>query len=197
MGLIRRIGRRVVRTWVGSATSEESPTRKSERASTSPEKETSDVSTAEPLEGRAVASRLASVEEVFEAIHCKGGVRIVNHWATWCSGCVEELPLLVELSGRLGSEVEILGVSWDGFQGLVPRDQWVEEVEQCSLEHGLSWGSMVVDGEPDAFFERLGLSCQTVPQVWVVNQEGHVVHRVDQPIDRLLLEQILSWVAEL
>ncbi len=153
--------------------------------------------TADTLQGPAVASRVAGLDAVYEAIHGSGPVRIVNHWATWCSGCVEELPLLVELSGRLDAEVEILGVSWDGFQDLVGRNGWVEAVEQCSLEHGLSWGSVIVDAEPSDFFERLAMDCQTVPQVWVVNQEGQVVHRIEEPIDRRLMEQILDWVSEL
>jgi len=149
------------------------------------------------LEAPAVASRLADLEAVYEAIHGSGRVRIVNHWATWCSGCVEELPLLVELAGHLEADVEMLGVSWDGFQDLVGRDEWVRAVEQCSLEHGLPWGSVVVDAEPSDFFERLEMDCQTVPQIWVVNQEGQVVHRVEEPIDRRLMEQILGWVSEL
>lgn len=151
---------------------------------------------AEP--GRSVvASRLADVETVLKAIQGEGRVRIVNHWATWCSSCVEELPLLLELSRRLGPDVEILGVSWDGFQAMVPRSQLVEEVEQCSLRHGLNWGSLVVDADPETFFERLDLSSQTVPQVWVVDGQGNVVHRIDEPLDKARVDQIVDWVEAL
>jgi thiol-disulfide isomerase/thioredoxin len=145
----------------------------------------------------AVASRLADVESVLKAIQGEGRVRIVNHWATWCSSCVEELPLLLELSRRLGPDIEMIGVSWDGFQAMVPRSQLVDEVEQCALQHGLSWGSLVVDADPETFFERLDLSSHTVPQVWVVDEQGNVVHRIDEPLDKDGVEQIVDWVQAL
>ena len=45
------------------------------------------------------------------------GLRVVNHWATWCDPCVEELPLLADLHARLGERAAFLGVSWDLFEG--------------------------------------------------------------------------------
>ena len=187
MGFVRRIGRRIAKRLVT-----EPPPHEGGR----PEAQPTPSSAPDP-ERSAVASQLVDAEAVFQAIHGEGRVRIVNHWATWCSSCVEELPLLVELSRRLGPDVEVLGVSWDGFQASVPRSQLVGEVEQCSLEHGLSWGSLVVDTDPETFFERLELSCHTVPQLWVVDGQGKVVHRIDEPLDEAMLTQIVARVEAL
>ena len=54
--------------------------------------------------------RFASLDEIHEAVFGPGKVRLVNHWATWCEGCLEELPLLVELRAALDSEVTFLGI---------------------------------------------------------------------------------------
>jgi thiol-disulfide isomerase/thioredoxin len=195
LGFIRRIGRRVARKLVSE------PIRDPGGSPAAVERETPVVETGRtlptPSASEAQASRLVDVDSVNAAIHGSGRVRIVNHWATWCSSCVEELPLLVEISRLLGPDVEMLGVSWDGFQAMVPRNQLVEEVEQCSLEHGLSWGSLVVDADPDTFFEALDLSCHTVPQVWVVDTHGNVVHRVEGPLDQEMMSQLVEWVEAL
>ena len=39
-----------------------------------------------------------------------GDVSLVNVWATWCVGCREEHPFLVELARR--AEVRIFGLNW-------------------------------------------------------------------------------------
>lgn len=44
----------------------------------------------------------------------KGNVVLVNFWATWCSPCVQEMPLLNELYGKYrGKGLEILAISVD------------------------------------------------------------------------------------
>jgi hypothetical protein len=55
----------------------------------------------------------------------------------------------------------------------------------------------VVDADPETFFERLDLSSHTVPQVWVVDGQGNVVHRIDEPLDKDGVEQIVEWVQAL
>jgi thiol-disulfide isomerase/thioredoxin len=52
-----------------------------------------------------------------------GDVVLLNFWATWCVPCVQEMPLLEELSQRLNERgLTVLGVSLDeeGWQAIVP-----------------------------------------------------------------------------
>ena len=44
----------------------------------------------------------------------RGKVVVVNHWATWCPPCREEIPLLIDYQQRLGDYgVQVVGVAHD------------------------------------------------------------------------------------
>lgn len=38
---------------------------------------------------------------------------LVNFWATWCAPCIEEFPMIVDLSEQYADEVKVLFVSGD------------------------------------------------------------------------------------
>ena len=122
---------------------------------------------------------------------------LVNHWATWCEGCVEELPMLIALHSRIGDRVDFLGVSWDGFQGAGDAQQLCRWVESFALTQGLPWDSLLVDAEPSELFARLAMECRTVPQLWLIDSMGEVVHRVEQILDEELLAELHRAVESL
>jgi cytochrome c biogenesis protein CcmG/thiol:disulfide interchange protein DsbE len=44
----------------------------------------------------------------------KGQVVVLNFWATWCPPCVQEMPSLIRMQGKLKDKgVQVLGVSID------------------------------------------------------------------------------------
>ncbi len=44
----------------------------------------------------------------------KGKVLIVNHWATWCEPCREEIPMFMEVRTRYAEQgVELIGIAHD------------------------------------------------------------------------------------
>ena len=120
-------------------------------------------------------------------------VRIVNHWATWCDPCIEELPLLIALHARLGEAVELVGVSWDLFEGgeTLPTAM---KVAAFSEEHGLTWGSALVTTPPESFFAALDIDWKRIPQTWIIEPDGAIRRRIEGVLDA---ESVEALVAEL
>jgi thiol-disulfide isomerase/thioredoxin len=136
-------------------------------------------STPEPT--ATTGTRILSALATQQAIAATPGPVLINHWATWCEGCVEELPLLVELHKRFGTEVTFLGISWETFQ--FEREDTVAHVQAFAQEQGVLWDSLIVQDRPDRLFETLEMRCQTVPQVWVLAADGQVLYRCEQVLD--------------
>ena len=101
------------------------------------------------------------------------------HWATWCDGCIEEIPLLLTLHERIGDAVSFVGISWDRFQGGESDAQSLDTVRQVQHAHGIGWPTLIVDIAPEDLFEALSMECHTIPQLWCVDATGTVVHRVE------------------
>lgn len=47
--------------------------------------------------------------------------QLVHYWATWCPPCREELPVLIELSDRLGDRLDVWAISLDTDWSTVRR----------------------------------------------------------------------------
>jgi peroxiredoxin len=48
----------------------------------------------------------------------KGQVVVLNFWASWCAPCVEEMPSLIQMQGKLKKNgVTVVGVSIDADEG--------------------------------------------------------------------------------
>ena len=107
-----------------------------------------------------------------------GRPRIVNHWATWCHPCVDELPRLVRLANRLGEAAEVVGVSWDRFENPAAPEQVAAEVADFAGRHGVTYESAVFTGDPDQLFDGLGLTFRFIPQTVVLAADGSVLRHI-------------------
>ncbi|MEL6342839.1 MAG: TlpA disulfide reductase family protein [Myxococcota bacterium] len=116
------------------------------------------------------------------------GVRIVNHWATWCDPCVEELPLLIELS----QAADVIGISWDLFEGGPPASV-AGKVARFSEAHGLRYPSALVSASPEDFFAALEMTFRRIPQTWVIDGEGERLHTVEGILDAAAVETIKTF----
>lgn len=119
--------------------------------------------------------------------------RVVNHWATWCVPCVDELPLLIDLASRYRDRADFLGVSWDLFDPRGEDDDIVEHVERFADGNGVTWPSVLVTASPESFFTALALTNRQVPQTWVIDTDGAVLGR----FDGVLTEDSVAKIARL
>ena len=103
---------------------------------------------------------------------------IVNHWASWCDGCVEEFSDLATL--YVGAEkegVEMVGISWELFEGGGPETA-VQMVSHCQEEYNLLFGSWVLLDAPSVAFKALSIEWEKIPQTWLFKNGQRVyVHQ--------------------
>jgi thiol-disulfide isomerase/thioredoxin len=102
--------------------------------------------------------------------------KIFVHWATWCEGCLEELPIVEDLIQVLQElpeqiEVDVFGVSWDNFM-FQNMKQAQKEVEGFYEEQNPSFSTGIISESDEDFFSFFALSNKTIPQVWLVNPNG-------------------------
>jgi thiol-disulfide isomerase/thioredoxin len=139
-------------------------------------------------EPASTGTRFLSAQAIREAIAATQGPLLVNHWATWCEGCVDELPMLAKLHTRFGEKVRFIGVSWESFQ--FERPDTVEHVIAFAEAHGAVWDSLLVQDRPEELFEVLEMVCQTIPQILLLDAEGEVVYRCEQVLDEAEFERL-------
>ena len=118
--------------------------------------------------------RLSTAAEIEERLL---GARVINHWATWCAPCVEELDILASIQSHIGPD-SMLGINWDLFQGGTHAEAR-HDVAQVAQDAGLEYAQCIVTDEPDTFFAHFDLEEQLVPQTIVYSSTFETLfHRV-------------------
>ena len=100
---------------------------------------------------------------------------IVNHWATWCDPCVDELPRLVRAAAGLGNTAEFIGVSWDLFDHPGKPEKIAAKVASFAASSGVGFASVLFTGTPAELFAACGLDVELVPQTLVLATDGRVL----------------------
>lgn len=126
---------------------------------------------ARPAEGCVPVDRVALIA----ALVPSGKPLVVNHWATWCDPCVDELPRLVRAAAGLGSQADMIGVSWDLFDHPGDARQVAARVADFAASSGVGFPSVLFTGEPAELFAACGLDVELVPQTLVLAPDGRVV----------------------
>jgi thiol-disulfide isomerase/thioredoxin len=113
----------------------------------------------------------------------RGKVVVAQHFATWCGGCVEELPLITALCSRLADDPEVVfvGVSWELFLGGGSHEETAAELQAFAQEHGIPFEILVYTGEPPALIDRFGITTGTIPHTIVYDASGAVAARFAEP----------------
>jgi cytochrome c biogenesis protein CcmG/thiol:disulfide interchange protein DsbE len=107
----------------------------------------------------------------------KGSVRIVNFWASWCTECIEEHPLLDELKSRAG--VDIFGVSY--------KDQ-AAAARRYLGRYGNPYAAVGVDPNGRNAIEW---GVYGMPETFVINGRGEIAYKHVGPISKESLEKTL------
>jgi cytochrome c biogenesis protein CcmG, thiol:disulfide interchange protein DsbE len=110
-----------------------------------------------------------------------GSPTVLNLWASWCTPCREELPVLQGLADAAAGKVQVVGViSKDG----------VPQADSFATDAGVSFPG-AFDGEGQLMAE-LGLP--GLPATYFLDAAGAVVHTETGPVDSL--DELEGLVAE-
>jgi len=106
----------------------------------------------------------------------RGQVVLVNFWASWCTPCLEEHPLLMELAR---SGVKIVGMNYKNDP---------QAAQQWLARHGNPFSAIAQDHDG-----RVGLDWGVygVPETFVVDAGGVIRHKHVGPLTRA------AWQAEI
>lgn len=108
---------------------------------------------------------------------------VVNHWATWCDPCVDELPRLVRAAAGVADLGEFVGVSWDLFDHPGKPATVAKKVAKFADSAGVGYASVLFTGTPEELFAACGLDFEQIPQTIVFAPDGRVVYHKKGVID--------------
>jgi len=108
-----------------------------------------------------------------------GQILLVNFWATWCTPCVEEMPMLSDLQERYAPEdVQVVGIALDDAEKAV------------AFAAQLNIGYIVLTGATDAILvgRQYGNRAGMLPYSVLVDREGLIKWAHLGSLDRSDLE---------
>lgn len=94
----------------------------------------------------------------------RGRPTVVNVWASWCSPCAREMPILERAHRRVGEQVAFLGID------LLDRP---DAAARASRDFGMTFPSVQ---DPDGLL-RAELGLPGPPATLLVDADGRIVHK--------------------
>ncbi len=120
---------------------------------------------------------LANPEQQFTPAELQGQRWMLNVWASWCVGCRVEHPILNEIA----SKTDILMV------GLNYKDD-PQAARQWLADRGDPYDRVPLDINGDA---GIDWGVYGVPETFVIDENGLIIHKHTGPLDTAALEEIL------
>ena len=111
-------------------------------------------------------------------------VTVLNIWASWCSPCRAEAPLLSDFSNRYKSE----GVQ---FAGILTRDN-ISSAQEFVKRFKLTYPTFTDDSVLAKF--RNSLVPNAIPTTLIIDAHGYVAARVSGEVTVALLTDLISRV---
>lgn len=141
-----------------------------------------------PLVGKAapdfVLPQLHEFDKVFSPKELAGKVWLLNFWASWCNGCKDEHPVLMQMAKS--GEVPIYGADYKDTR---------EEALTWLRRWGNPYQLVAVD---EAGRVGINYGVYGVPETYVIDKAGRIRYKQIGPLDQDVWEKkILPLVREL
>jgi cytochrome c biogenesis protein CcmG/thiol:disulfide interchange protein DsbE len=120
---------------------------------------------------------LSDTQQRLSRDELKGRVWILNVWASWCTACATEIPVLMELSQRTSNV--LLGLNYKDEQ---------EDANQWLLQNGTPYADSImdVDGVTGIDYGVYG-----VPETFIVDKKGNIRYKHSGPLEYPDLEKTI------
>lgn len=112
--------------------------------------------------------RLDNSAQLLRKADLLGDVSVINVWATWCGGCRQEHPLLVQLARTAG--VPFFGIDWKDDAALAR--QWLAEL-------GDPYKAVGVDADGET---AIDLGVYGAPETFLLDVQGKVLYKHIAPM---------------
>lgn len=96
-----------------------------------------------------------------------GNVIVLNFWATWCTPCLKETPMFVELQNKYGAKgLQFIGVAIDN----------ADQVRDFVNTYGINYPTLIA-GAPDIKITRqYGNHFDALPYTVIIDRQGRISH---------------------
>lgn len=124
----------------------------------------------------------------FDLRNYRGKVVLIEFWARWCGGCIEQLPRLKKLAARFApSGFEVISVSLDSH---------CADAEQVVRDHALPWPTLCEEKGRASTLARKFL-VRAIPRGVLIDRQGRLrwldfrptAEHVAQRLEPLLAER--------
>jgi len=111
-----------------------------------------------------------------------GKLVLLNFWATWCTPCLKEIPLLVETQQRHGPRgLQIIGIAMDD----------AEPVRRFAERLHMNYPILVGQAEIAAAMDQLGDELGAFPFSVLIAPDGRILDRASGDLSR---EELAAWL---
>lgn len=110
----------------------------------------------------------------------RGRWLVVNYWAEWCIPCRKEIPELNQLSRKMGRQLAVLGVNYDGLTGI--------ELANSVATMGIEFTAV----GPDPAAELNITRPVVLPTTYLIDPEGKLIHTLIGPQSYHSLSQLVG-----
>ncbi len=139
--------------------------------------------------------------EAFDASVFEGKPAMINIWTTWCGFCLEEMPVLSELSEQYGDRITFLGLL---AEGSTPNQEGSVTLAQDEIDGGREFYEAKQIGYPTLIPNYLlhylmqETKLQAYPTTWFLNRDGLLIYIEEGAHSgddwKKLIEGVLAYV---